>query len=170
MILCSKLNCKFGLGGKYLENKDIQLMRRFAWGKKCNTNVSPLNLWYTKALQKVYCYCLLFFSFLCKQQGNTISTVFTDAREGGQDFCSVLCKTQFHALAWLSDWSIRWPHDESTCARETNMSVGLTTDKHSELATRWGPKGTEDAHNLLLTLVSASKCSSHGKICLVLNS
>lgn len=49
MILYSKLNCKFRLGGKYLENKDIWLMRRAGCflkrereGKKATVNL--LNL------------------------------------------------------------------------------------------------------------------------------
>ena len=48
MILYSKLNCKFHLGGKYLENKDIWLTRRVGCLKKRERrkkgNVNLLNL------------------------------------------------------------------------------------------------------------------------------
>lgn len=53
MILCSKLNYKFGLGGKYLENKDIWANEEDWVGRACNANVNPLNLWEARALQKV---------------------------------------------------------------------------------------------------------------------
>lgn len=48
MILYSKLNCKFRLGGKYLENEDIWLMRKAGCLRKGREkekrNVNLLNL------------------------------------------------------------------------------------------------------------------------------
>lgn len=106
---------------------------------------------------------LLFFFPSANSKG-TLPQLYLQMLEEEGRTCSALCQPQVHALAWLSDCSIRWPRDESTCARERdNVGAGLTTDEHSKCPTRWAPKGKEDTHNLLLPLVSASRHS-----CLVL--